>query len=645
MDILQQKQNDLLYNILDCISQQKRPPCSFSAAYTLVFNFSRSINFLNFITIVSEAVKNNISSIISSVMSMNIRDFERYLLIFQKYNFYYRNVTAILGISEEYSTVKEYSVHDILKTTFIKLMKENISIQSFVKVLDEEIELFREERDYKQYKQLDKIKQPAVLIDLVYANDFDDLIIELQKCWEIFSEKFISISNEEFIKDLYFILEREKWMLQYLFSMRYHNIIMRKIYEIIIHSENFENSLKVMSQSLNNRDTDVFDTIYNSINIIPVSNDAIGMFNEAVSVSFEKENSELNEMIKTLEFYSKLFDNLNPKNEIVYNTFMNVSTNYVNRDSYAVLNQVSKLLNQKVTKNEPFDELNGILYRMRCKSELELYHSRIVTKRLLPPSLQTIERESNVIKKLHQISPLFQFRDLQIILRESRASLELNAMLDISPSLFIPSAVWPYKPPYYLPVHLSVFVDQIRAKYLQMFPRKQLEFPIISWLVTLKDTVRNSTIIGNGIHAEALIEVSEKKKVTKQSLQPHIPDNVLVVALEGLSTNKAPILVKDEEDNYTIGIQKLPGTIRLQNFSFVANKQATDVPKHDTINCKITRILKDKRAMSIPALTTQVINELSSFFIPTESEVNHSLQTLVERDFVKIKDNIAYYLP
>ena len=563
--------------------------------------------------------------------------------IMREYVRYVRTSYPVFRITERFS--HGFRVCDHIKAIFVAAFKARLRYDEVVGVFfasfDRLIQLGADAKDDEEYQDMIDCSR---LIQVV----FGECVLEFTKdvCDHVrsfclsFVERRESLSCREFLECSVSLFSFMKEMSEVMFECcTSRNDVCQTVYDVIIARENqmFRRCVEFVSERCRERDNEYMALLYRLIDFREPPSEVLMLVSRQIKLQLNQEVLEIPLLGSTIRWYldmamKELCDNpaiqLHLKNDIA---------DLLGSNKRAVFRELLRYIISKARVDGDLSEIIPVLFSLSSKTEFELQYVRAAAQRLVPVSEKQIKREQDMLRQVKNCSENYDLKGLGELLREALASLELH----IGNVVTVSSSLWPFKPPYPLPVALSPFADEITAKYRQIFPNRMIRFPIDAWELNMRNTVTKTLIVGNGIQAEVLLYMNDHASISDDSLEPFIPASVVSAAMKTLTTTRYPIFVKTGEAQYKLNQEfkakvphiKLPRPVISEHATL--NSQLGRM-RDNTIDSEIVRIMKQERALQIHELESRVRDVVSNRFTVDHASFQARLNSLANMNYVEI---------
>ena len=699
---------DRLLFFFDCISKQKKPNFSFANSYSVIYETinSRSIEQIReiIVTKIDDHFAFNIQEIHKSEI---FDDIGKILKIYSDFKIFKKRIIHLFKVIERYND-SELSLNKIIDEKFIQHFTLLWSLEQYQEIFLKYFDQFH----FKQLnKETDSFKALMMLSELLYfayeqytsnenikterINLLNNICNICLNSGKSFLETINGTDISEIVDNMIQYIDVEKELLFLLFDecaaifsllniyalftnsmiqdienqiqescKKRESEFIKKYYKLISYIDTFDLSLfkKYYISDLNpalnlemiNSNLDLYSEILNE--------KKLKRFSEAIHQCIKNESIEIPSIGETISFYNDLYSNLN----CVFLTklYNRQVADHINQDTKKVIRDlilyINKSANSEIKKSEHDEEtsipeldiIKPVLQRIENKSDFELIYSRHVTYRLLPLNPKQIKKERELMEQIKCSSSSFEFKNLDHLLNDATSSLDHH----FGPVLITSTSFWPFPPPFPRCKSFQAICNDIKGKYLKIYPNRILSFPFNSWVMTIKDTLNkagnfNVSFIGNGVQAEILLYFNEHKFIFCNAFEPHISSEQLSSALKSLSSKKYPILLeqlvdendKNSEKKYILNSKFKPKRpfIKLPIPMMLTQKSSVDqiLAKNEAIDACVIKIMKGNRSMKYNDMEVEVIESLRDRYAITHDEIRGRVLNLESREFIEFNEN------
>jgi hypothetical protein len=468
------------------------------------------------------------------------------------------------------------------------------------------------------------------------------------RVWRVVAEDFLAKFTDpiDFVRVLLDDLKFQEHLEGMIFgSKSAMGQLRRAVYDAAFENPNgvVDQLMQEVSKSLVRRESELVSLVYSVIAFCQPSPGTLTKLATAAKAALAQEQRALVELSGTITWYVDLIKK-SLGNSILHE-FQSDLIEFLAVEKKSVFRDLLKFIENQARTNGDLSEVFPVLLYLPGKAEFDVLYIRNAVRRLLPPSESHIEIEKSFANSIRKLSPNFELRGLSEILHEAQVSLELH----LGPVLLVPSGLWPFRIQKVTPVALAGYCRSINERYSQLFPTRILSFPIVEWVVHVKDRVTHTTFVANGVQAEVLLYLNEHTVVTGDSFEPSIPSSITNSALTSLSTTRIPVLLSDN-GRYSVNknLKKTGQTIKLPRQVSVEAGVANESlgKKDETIDANLVRIMKGLRITSMARLEGELKLAVAERFAINHQEIRDRVRDLVARNLIDVQaDGTVLYIP
>lgn len=623
----------------------------FSKAYNSVYDFITLNPIEQSLNYIFDRIHFLFQNLISQTLSDDSIDhYNQIVRISQKFKENKIRIRTLFSIIEKFSKL---SLTEKTDMTFISLLRSSVNFDFLCSTFLEAYNSFHfiSNIDMAGFSDLILVSK---LIHFTYYDKKDELFQRLIEHTSETSEQFlnqIEIKDiSEYITNLIQYLDVEQTLLFNLFSLPFATKAFQVSYNIITSSNQKVNEIKQeLKKSCQIRNYSFVLDYYHLITFYEPSNEKLTFFSDSICEQITNESPLLNDLQQSIPFYNELYNKLN--NIVLTKKYDRCIAELLNKNNKNIMKALFSSIS-KIAQGISCDifHLLPIISRIENKNEFELLYAYHITKRIVPPTEKQIEKEKNILNQIKSSSSSYDFSNVFKLLHEAKTSIERH----IGPVFICHSTLWPFRPPFPKCDAFTSICQEITEKYRKFFPNRILTFPFDSWVVSIKNTQRNYFLSGNAVQAQVLLHFNKHSSINQDSLSPLIMDYQLKPVLNSLSSDKLPILLKQENLNIVEYIlndkfrHKQPLT-KLPSCAFAKKSAPKDVTKakNEQMNATIMHIMKEKRIMKYSELESSIIEKMSDRYYVTPDEFRIRINDLKAREFIQNAEDPSFlvYVP
>ena len=566
--------------------------------------------------------------------------------IMREYVRYVRRSYPLFRMTERFSL--GFRVCDDIKGIFVAVFKARLRYDEVARVFfesfDRLIELGVDAKDDAEYQDMiDCSRLIQVAFEecvLEFANGVCD---HVRRFCLAFVERRESLSCREFLECSVSLFSFMKEVSELIFECcKLRNDMCQTVYDVIIARDNqmFRKCVEFVSERCRERDNEYMGLLYRLIDFREPPGEVLNVISGAIKLQLNQEALEIPLLGSTIRWYLDMATTELCDNPSIQRHLKNDIADLLGSNKRTLFRDLLRFIISKARVDGDLSGIIPVLFSLSSKTEFELQYVRAAAQRLVPVSEKQIKREQDMLRQVKNCSENYDMKGLGELLREALVSLELH----IGNVVTVSSSLWPFKPPYPLPVALSPFADEITAKYRQIFPNRMVRFPIDAWELNMRNTVTKTLIVGNGIQAEVLLYMNDHASISDDSLEPFIPASVVSAAMKTLTTTRYPIFLKTGETQYKLNHEfkakvpqiKLPRPIISEHATL--NSQLGRM-RDNTIDSEIVRIMKQERVLQLHELESRVRDVVSNRFTVDHASFQTRLTNLANLNYVEIASN------
>lgn len=586
--------------------------------------------------------------------------FFRYSSISNQFIHHKKILSNFFCIVERFSDNSTFSLDQELNQQFIHIFRSLTNFDELLQSFFEKLNTFHFTDFRKSYEFVD-LTNTSKLIHFCYPEKekqtvlTDNLLAEARNSAQNFIYGITDINMLEFMTSLNRYLTIEESLLNNLFYKETAETTLLSTYNIFsteVKNTHYERLSVLVSESIKNREKSLILEYYKFLSFRSPPESSLSLLSELIHEQIKNEPTDnIINLGKAISFYDDIFNTLN--NSFLTKEYNRQIVQSLHTKKKEIFKDLISFISKAANSNPDISPIRPILGKIDNKSEFELIYSRHVTRRLVPPTEKQIEREHSIVTQIQSssLTSSYEFSKLLNLLNEASQSIEKH----IGPVLICNVSVWPFQPPFPKCSYFDSICNEIQTKYSKSYPNRILTFPFDSWIVCVKDTLKNFVMSGNGVQSQIFLYLNNHEIVHKDSFAPHISSVQMTSALKSLSTKKMPLLIEKETNNeityfsLNSNYQNKLKSFKLPTPAFVHKTAQNDLiqNRNDQIDAALTKLMKEKRLMKYNEMESEIKERLSGRFRVNSDEVKSRVNELVAREFLEMNEveNTIIYLP
>jgi hypothetical protein len=470
--------------ILADLSSGAHSSLTYGDAYSIVFQtvITSEASLLSFL---DRRVREHFASNIASTLERCLPPLDQSHMIFMDYERYFSLFVQLFQVAERYFS--DFCVRSLINNIFTEMCRAIVSFNDLEDAIVSAFEFFESNWQFsdKDDTQFKCWVAAVKFAQLVFPVDFGPQFCRtLRAVAADFLAKFTD--PIDFIRVLLDDLKFQEHF-EYLlcWSKSSTGQLSRVVYDTAFENPGgvVDQFVQEVSKSLVRREMGLVSLVYSAVAFCHPSLGTLAKLAAAAKAALVQEKRELVELSGTITWYVNLIKK-SLGNSILHE-FQSDLIEFLALEKRSLFRDLLKFIESEARRNGNLSEVFPVLLYLPGKSEFDILYIRSAVRRLLPLSESQIEIERSFANSIRKLSSNFELKGLPEILHEVQVSLELR----LGPVLLVPSGLWPFRIQKATPVALAGYCRSVTDRYSQLFPARILSFPIVEWVVHVKDRV------------------------------------------------------------------------------------------------------------------------------------------------------------